>query len=348
MNREARPPESRSGLVREGTGAGAPEARKPRLGSPPHARGTRFLPVPTVPTTRIPPTPEDTPRHTARVHLRFEDVTQDGRLVLEALPNALGPTIWRGILAHDPSSAATFAAGIVPILSRFVLEGAPGPFSANVPIEAEGTCQLARAEDGRFMLDMWAHLYGPIGRTYGSAERAGERALAGCVLAEHVLTRPFAQPGERRVTSLDFPGAPKVTAARAVPPAYEVIASVPEGAKALETSKRVDEVPVTFGLMHTDSNHHVNSLVYLRVFEEAALRRFAALGRGATLLGRTLDIAYRKPCFAGQTMRVVQQAFELEGRLGMAAVFVEESETKSEEMLAKATPHAYVRMTFDA
>jgi hypothetical protein len=281
------------------------------------------------------------------VHLRFEDVTQDGRLVLEALPNALGPTIWRGILAHDPGSSATFAAGIVPILSRFVLEGAPGPFSANVPVEAEGTCQLARAEDGRFMLDMWADLYGPIGRTYGATERAGERALAGRVLAEHVLTRPFAPPGERRVTSLDFPGAPKVTATRPAPPAYDVVASVPDGATPLEPSKRVDAVPVTFGLMHTDSNHHVNSLVYLRVFEEAALRRFAALGKGATLLGRTLDIAYRKPCFAGQTMRVVQQAFSWEGRLGIAAVLVEEKEAETPDSLATAKPHAYVRMTFE-
>jgi hypothetical protein len=46
-------------------------------------------------------------------------------------------------------------------------------------------------------------------------------------------------------------------------------------------------------------------------------------------------------------MRVVQQAFEHEGRLGMAAVLVEESEAGSGEALAKAKPHAYVRMTFE-
>ncbi len=99
--------------------------------------------------------------------------------------------------------------------------------------------------------------------------------------------------------------------------------------------------------MHTDSNMHVNSLVYLRVFEEAALRRFSALGKGAVVLGRTLDIAYRKPCFAGQTMRVVQQAFEHEGRLGIAAVLVEDGEAASPERLARAKPHAYVRITFE-
>jgi hypothetical protein len=282
------------------------------------------------------------------VHLRFEDVTQEGRLVLEALPNALGPTVWRGILAHDPTSAATFAAGIVPILSRFVLEGAPGPFSANVPVEAEGTCQLARTDDGRYVLDMWAELFGPIGRTYGSTERAGERAVAGRVFAEHVLTRPFAPPGERRVTSLDYPGAPVVTVTRPPSPAYEAIASLPDGATPLEPAMRVDPVPVTFGLVHTDSNMHVNSLVYLRVFEEAALRRFAALGRGSVLLGRMLDIAYRKPCFAGQTMHVVQQAFEADGKLGVAAALVDAKDAQSDATIARAKPHAYVRMLFEA
>jgi hypothetical protein len=291
--------------------------------------------------------PRDTPRNSARIHLRFEDVTQDGRLALEAFPNALGPTIWSGLLARDPSSSAAVAAGVVPILSRFVLEGGAGPFSAIAPVEAEGTCQLALSADGRFMLDMWADLYGALGRTYGTVERAGERALAGRIFAEHVLTRPFAPPGERRVTSLDFPGAPKVTATRPAPPAYDVIASVPEGATALEPSKTVDPVPVTFGLMHTDSNMHVNSLVYMRVFEEAALRRFAALGRTTTVLGRTLDIAYRKPCFAGQTMHVVQQAFELDGQLGTAAVLVEARDAENAASLRVAKPHAYLRMTFD-
>jgi len=298
----------------------------------------------------IPTTPTATPRASARVHLRFEDVTQDGRLVLEALPNALGPTVWRGILHADPTSAATFAAGIVPILSRFVLEGAPGPFSANVPIEAEGTCRLARIGEGdgtRYVLDMWADLYGVVGRTYGSVKGAGERALAGRVYAEHVLTRPFAPPAERRVTKLDFPGAPEVTATRAPSPSFDAIASAPAGATLLDPARRPDTLPFTFGLVHTDSNLHVNSLAYLRMFEEAALRRFVELGRGASLLGRTLDIAYRRPCFAGQTMRVVQQAFEAEGRPGVSAVLVDDADVANAEALARAKPHAYLRMTFD-
>ena len=111
------------------------------------------------------------------------------------------------------------------------------------------------------------------------------------------------------------------------------------------------ELPLTFGLVHTDSNMHVNSLVYLRLFEEAALRRFAELGRGVNVLGRTMDIVYRKPCFAGQTMHVVQRAFEVGQRLGVVAILVDGAPpthpAEQGEGLSGARPHAYVQMAFD-
>lgn len=315
---------------------------------------------PSLPVSLIPPFPQEAVRSAASVHLRFEDVTQDGRLVLEAMPNALGPAVWRGLIAHDPLAQVVFQHGIVPILSRLVLEGYSGPVSANAPIDAQGTYRLARTaptasapppaqsvRDTRFTLDMWADLRASLGRTYGKTDRDGERIVAGRVMAEHVLTRPFASPDRRRVTSLDFPGAPADVPTRPPSPAYDAIASVPAGAQPLEAARSPDVVPIVFGLVHTDSNMHVNSLVYLRVFEEAALRRFAALGRGSAVLGRSLDIAYRKPCFAGQTMRVVQQAFEQDGRLGVASVIVEEAEAANPETLAAAKPHAYARMTFE-
>jgi hypothetical protein len=283
--------------------------------------------------------PLHTPRATGRVPLRFEDVTQDGRLVLESLPTALGPTLWRNLLDKDPGLRACFANGVFPIISRLVLEGTPGPFSANGRIEAEGTFRLSRAADGRFMLDTWADLYAPLGRTHVPPDPAAPRTLAGRVLGEHVFTRPFAPPGERRVTAFDFPGAPAVTETRPAAPSFESVASLPEGATPLEAAPHADPTPLVFGLVHTDGNMHVNSLAYLRVFEEAALRRFVELGRGALYLGRRMDIAYRKPCFAGQTMRVVQQAFETDGSLGIASVLVDAA-------APDARPHVYARITF--
>jgi hypothetical protein len=298
--------------------------------------------------TAIPPIPADGPRAKAPVPLRFEDVTQDGRIVLEALPTALAVAVWRGILAGSYGARALISRGIVPILVRLQLEGTAGPFSSNANgVEAEGTFRLARADDGRFMLAMWADVHATIGSTYGTVDRAGERALAGRVLAEHVLTRPFAAPEHRRVTDLDFPGAPVLSEPRPALPRFETIAALPEGSVPLEPAMRLDPVPMPFGIVHTDSNMHVNSLVYLRVVEEAALRRFVALGGRSDVLARTADIAYRKPCFAGQSMRVALQAFEAGGRLGVAAVLVTEADAATDESLARARPHAYARMAFE-
>jgi hypothetical protein len=298
----------------------------------------------------VPAVPEDAWRGAAAVPIRFEDVTQDGRFVLEALPNAIGPTIWRGILTKTPAFVSLLNGGVLPMLTRFVLEGMPGPFSANAIVDAEGACRMVRTEENgepRYALDIWTDLYAPFGRTYGRAKRHGERALAGRVWAEQMFTRPFAPPGQRRVTNLDFDGAPEVRDSRPAAPAAKVVASVPPGARALDPEARLDPLPVVFGIVHTDSNMHVNSLAYLRMFEEAAVRRFLELGRTANWLGRSLEIVYRKPCFAGQTMRVVQQAFEEDGKLGIAASLVEAKDATSAEGLAQARPHTFVRMWFE-
>jgi hypothetical protein len=274
-------------------------------------------------------------------------VTQDGRIVLEALPTVLGPTVWRD-LDKSREFRACYENGVFPILSRLRLEGTGGPFSAIGRVEAEGSYRMARTSDGRFMLEVWADLHAPIGQTLGPLLPDAKRALAGRVLAEHVFTRPFAPPGERRVTALDFEGAPLVTETRSSSLPFESVAALPLGATALEAAPRIDSVPIVFGIFHTDGNMHVNSLAYLRVLEEAALRRFVELGRGSRVLGRSIDIAYRKPCFSGQTMRVVEQAFELDGRLGVCASLVDATTLVDGAPPTAARPHVFAKVMFEA
>jgi Acyl-ACP thioesterase C-terminal domain len=291
--------------------------------------------------------PTSQPQSTARpVGLRFEDVTQDGRLALEALPNAFGTVLWREILPSHPVVRQCLERGIVAILTRFVLEGTPGPFSGLSTLEAEAQVRVAWSADGRLTLDAWGEAYGPIGRTYGSVEGAGTRALAGTIFAEHTFTRLFGPPGGRRVRREDVADlAQHIEERRALAPP-ESLAMVPSDASAIDPEARPDGARTTFGLVHTDSNQHVNSLVYLRLFEEAALRRFAELGRPTVVLARRLEIAYRKPCFAGQTMRVVQQAFEQHGKLGVAAQLTEDpaDATRGAE---GARAHTFARLTFE-
>jgi hypothetical protein len=283
--------------------------------------------------------------------LRFEDVTQDGRLVLEALPTALDPTIWRGVLANDPGAKACLERGIVPILTRFVLEGTAGPFKPYGAVEAEAAYRIARVSTG-FVVDMWGQIWARSGRAHGPAASPAALAVAGRVYAEHVLTRPFAPAGERRVTSLDFAGAPQVRASRPALPPIDSIACVPESARPLEPALRLDPLEIAFGLAHTDGNMHVNSLAYLRVFEEAALRRFVELGRGALVLSRRLEIAYRKPCFAGMRARVALQAFEQGSQLGVAGVLVDAAALPPDgrspaDGLIGVRPHAVACISFE-
>jgi hypothetical protein len=286
------------------------------------------------------PPPPDVPGAQARVHLRYEDVSQDGRLLLELLPNALGAAVWNAQLARDALVQACFASGVIPILSRFVIEGAPGPFAIAPPLEVTGRFALGQVRDGRgepdrVVLGMWAELSGRIGRTHPpQPDDAGRVAPAGRIFGEHVFTRLFAPPGERRVRKLDVPGAPEDL------PRYErrrfaATFDLPDGARPLDELSPEDAT-VVFGLVHTDSNRHVNSLVYLRLFEEAALRRFAALGRREPVLARRMDIAYRKPCFAGDRMRLHVRALEVEGRLAaVVAIAPERAEASAAHAVAR-------------
>jgi hypothetical protein len=68
-------------------------------------------------------------------------------------------------------------------------------------------------------------------------------------------------------------------------------------------------------MMHTDSNQHVNSLVYPRIFEETAVRRImqdARIPAAHALLARALELRWRRPFFAGERatigMRFVEPA----------------------------------------
>jgi hypothetical protein len=230
-----------------------------------------------------PPNVPDDRRATGTVSIRYEDISQDGRLALEGLAPSIGEVVWRQLLSKSRAMHALREQKVVPILTRVVMEGEGGPFSTFHPLEATGTYALGHAvnaagEIDRLVIDMWADATLPIGRNYGPPpERAGERIRAGRFFGEHVLTRLFALPDQRKVTSFSVEGVPMHGERRAWV-AAESVATLPEGAVPLEDAMRVDPTPIAFGLTHTDSNQHVNSLVYPRLFEDAALRRFAELG----------------------------------------------------------------------
>jgi hypothetical protein len=235
------------------------------------------------------PAVDDTQRNTATARPRYEDITQDGRLVVTALMPGIGPSAWTALHKSAPDALESFRrAGILPILRRLVLTGEGGPLSVDVPITFDGCFQFAKEKDGdRLFLNMWMNASAPVATTFGpKPPRDAPLAPVGHLFVEHVITRPFAPPGERKVTRLDAPGFDTV-------PKHE---HVFEPAEALTSGHTLAEArEISFGLMHTDSNQHVHSMVYPRVFEETVIEHL----KTKSLLARQIELRWRKPFFAG-------------------------------------------------
>jgi hypothetical protein len=279
-----------------------------------------------------PPPNASSPRDRVELVQRYEDVAQDGRVKLAALPHALGPAGWFPFMARYPDTRRlTAEQGIVPILTRAVVEGGGGPVSVNDRLEAEGFQALARSVDSRgvdrILFILGADIGGRIGRTLGPPPaNAGERVHVGRVYAEHVFTRLFAPPDARRVTELpDGYDLPRLPDAPLPWRTMEDVLAIPDGAE-LYDATHVPDVELVFGLDDTDSNQHVNSLVYPARFAEAALRRLAAHGVSAPLFARHAELIFRKPCFAGERVRFMLRAFKLGTAWGAVGTLVPASE----------------------
>jgi len=302
----------------------------------------------------IPPIPDvpDEQRGRSELKLRYEDITPDGRLSTSLMPQALGVGFWQTLAPQFGIGEARRETGIVPILSRLVAAGGEGPVGLLAPVRIEACFRLARVERRgavrRILLEVWAELFAPRARVHGAPPPgAGEEIAVGRVYAEHVFTRLFAPPEQRRVTRLEHDRLP------AVPPEVvpwsgpDALLELPEGTAPLDETLVPDEAPVVFGLDHCDSNQHVNSLVYPRLFRDAALRHLTihhgdVVGEGA-LLTRLQDTAFRKPCFVGERMRVVLRGYRRSatGALGVVAVLVED-EAASAQPLPRG--HGFARV----
>jgi hypothetical protein len=212
------------------------------------------------------------------IPVRYDDVVQDGRVLPHALPHALGAVAWPTV-ARDPQAQRLAADGVVPILVRMRVEATEARISPMEPLRGAGRwwSWTVRSPDGavdRIVLSM-------------RVEVLADQALVGTIVADHVFTRPFAPPGHRRVTDL----AGRVPELEGTLPRFEAVGA--------DVAHAVPDALVAFGLVHTDSNQHVNSLVYPRLFEDAAVR-----DRPDRPLTRWFEAAWRKPFFAGDTGRI--------------------------------------------
>lgn len=268
-------------------------------------------------------------------HLRYEDVTQDGRLMPIAIPPTLSG-FWRSVLVKHKGATLAGQQGIIPILTRLTITALDQHVRVDRMIESDTGFQLAHdlanGEVSKLYMLTWSDVRGAAGRIVPRTP-AGPLTLVGTQFAEHVYTRPFGPPEQRKITRFDVPGFPEVPELRYAAPAASTAGEAPDGAVWLDELAQ-DPTDVVFSLDQTDSNQHVNSLVYIRIFIDAINRRLQ--GRSLRVRSKAVDIAYRKPCFAGDRVRCSLRLFEKDGGVGAAGFIAAPGE--------EAKPRCYVRV----
>jgi hypothetical protein len=279
-----------------------------------------------MPSFPTPYEPSTEPPVSAPFDLRYDDLTQHGHIKLSTLHLVLGRVCFDKVWTRHPLFE-TRRQGVFPILSRMVLEADPVAVSFTAPLDGRGRVEVAHERDAQGQVSaLFLNAYGEIwglrsrrqpgseshrvqsdraagaGSARSSAPLAREPVRVGRAFGEHVLTKPFGPAAERKTLRLEVPGQAAIPAAlhTRLPVAEALV--LPASAQPLDADFEPDTAPWVFGLVHTDANQHVNSLVYVRAIEEAAVRRLTRHGQPARAIGTRIEINYRKPCFAGETL----------------------------------------------
>jgi acyl-CoA thioesterase FadM len=272
----------------------------------------------------------ETFRGVGKTRPRYEDICQDGRLRIQGAWAPIGPILWGGkIPGLLPFMLASRDDGVRSVLTRVFLDGGVGPMTAMAPVETEVRTELARNLDDegnlrQLLLNTWLSSKAQLGkRGDPSVPGRGEPQLISRAYGQHVMTRPSAPRGQRRVEALKMKGEAYVPEAVGEYYRPEAAVEVPAGAELIDLEPRDDAVPVVFGLTHTDGNQHVNFLAYANIVESVALRRLHELGFDRLFLAEKMELGYRKPCFAGEIVSVVMQAFRYQGELGVSVAITD-------------------------
>ena len=292
-------------------------------------------------------------RGEAENELRYEDVCQDGRLRIAGIWPPMGRILWNQMpIAKSLGRLAKH--GIRNVLSYVAMESEDVPLSIFSPAHSSVTIQLGHTRDesgqpNRIILNSWLETDAlRATRNHPASRPSDQRVVAARAFGQHVFTKPAAARGEHRVVRLegtDLPELPETEVEFFDPRSLLVL---PPGATPLDSAPIIDGAPVVFGLVHTDGNQHVNFLVYPRLVEDALLRRLPELGFDAKRLGRSVEVGYKRPCFAGDHLMLLMQAFRIDAAVGVVGAIVNAADARraleAASFDAAQRPHCAVRL----
>jgi hypothetical protein len=266
-------------------------------------------------------------RGEAESELRYQDLCQDGRLRIAGVWPPMGQILWtRMQLARSLGRLAR--QGIRNVMSYVAMASEDVPLSIFAPAHSAVKVELGHTRDesgapNRVILNTWLETDALRARRNHPASRpSDQRVHAARAFGQHVFTRPAAPRGQHRVTRLEDPELGGLVQREVTFVDPKSLLALPAGAEPIDSAPVVDVAPVVFGLVHTDGNQHVNFLIYPRLVEDALLRRLPELGVDARRLGRSVEVGYKRPCFAGDRMNLLMQVFRLEAAVGVVAAVV--------------------------
>jgi hypothetical protein len=102
---------------------------------------------------------------------RYEDCTQDGRLIATSVPPALS-TLWQTTLARHPGSRNASAAGIHALFTRLTVESLDASIRVHRPFDIRAGFELAHDRDAagevtKLYSNVWAEVRGLGGKSGG-------------------------------------------------------------------------------------------------------------------------------------------------------------------------------------
>lgn len=276
--------------------------------------------------------------------LRYDDLIQDGRLRLESAWRPTGRALW----SHPDVARVlrSMESGVTNVLSRVSLQATDSRLAPRAPAKTRVRYRFEHTvnDDGavdRLLFSTWL--------TATARGEDGTDQVAARAYGQRVFTRLHAPPGQHLVTRLSGFGESGVPAHRGVWEPATALLEMPAGAVPLDAAPRLDPTRLVFGLSHTDLNQHVNFLMYHRAVEQAALARLVEHGLSAKVVSRESELGYRKPSFAGESVRIALRAFRVEtagDALGVVAVVIADDGGPSERATFRdfGSPRVIARM----